>query len=518
MRAPKIAVGLRACGVALALGLAAVCGAEIKPPVIGATRAQVLERYGEPVSTIVAGNREVLFFAHDRIVLRDGVVVEAEPIMAEAPARPPAPVAPPPAAATPAADTAAAGNATPPAAQPAATPSATPSAANPASASTAAPRAGADSATPAATTPPPPAPEPQLSIKSVRPPTGVYVRPPPKQESATPAPATATPPATATAMRPVASKATTPAAATTRPRPVPPPSVAAPKSASTVANDMATKPAVEATDDATKPEVAPAAPPTEEKKKKARAMWFRRKQADAALDLDETDATYFSPSTYLIAFFTIAGCGGYLFWRYRQRQLELAASAVSNTPFSAAGATATSARFTAELLGQLEWKRFEELVASYYGKTGVVAVRTKTGPASPVHIKISWKGEARPFACVQCIAQAGGLIDVKPLQDLFAVLTAEDIRRGYVVTTAKFNVAARDFAEEKHFTLLPGDLFLEKLNALPDAARAELMHEVTAGDYTTPSCPKCEAKMVHSPEDPTLWQCPTHKDQTMPVR
>jgi restriction system protein len=145
----------------------------------------------------------------------------------------------------------------------------------------------------------------------------------------------------------------------------------------------------------------------------------------------------------------------------------------------------------------------------------VVATRTKTGPASPVHIRISWKGEPRPFACVQCIAHPAGLIDVKPLQDLFAAISAEDIRRGYVITTGKFNVPARDFAEEKHLTLLPGEIFLEKLNALPDAARNELMQEVTTGDYSTPSCPKCEGKMVRSAEDSSVWQCPTHPDATL---
>ena len=36
----------------------------------------------------------------------------------------------------------------------------------------------------------------------------------------------------------------------------------------------------------------------------------------------------------------------------------------------------SSTLFTAELLAKLEWKRFEELVAHYYLKTGVVAVRT----------------------------------------------------------------------------------------------------------------------------------------------
>jgi hypothetical protein len=41
------------------------------------------------------------------------------------------------------------------------------------------------------------------------------------------------------------------------------------------------------------------------------------------------------------------------------------------------------------------------------------------------------------------------------------------------------------------------------------------MQETTVGDYTTPSCPKCEAKMVPLPEDPSLWRCAAHPDQTI---
>jgi restriction system protein len=89
---------------------------------------------------------------------------------------------------------------------------------------------------------------------------------------------------------------------------------------------------------------------------------------------------------------------------------------------------------------------------------------------------------------------------------------AEDIRRGYVVTSGKFNVPARDFAEEKHITLLPGDIFVEKLNALPDAARAEILQQVAVGDYTTPACPKCEAKMGRG-DEPGVWRCTAHPEQ-----
>ncbi len=72
------------------------------------------------------------------------------------------------------------------------------------------------------------------------------------------------------------------------------------------------------------------------------------------------------------------------------------------------------------------------------------------------------------------------MIPVKPLQDLFGALSEAEIRRGYVVTTGKFSVEARDFAEEKHFTLLTGDMLLEKLNALPPPARSDLLKETSA--------------------------------------
>jgi hypothetical protein len=182
----------------------------------------------------------------------------------------------------------------------------------------------------------------------------------------------------------------------------------------------------------------------------------------------------FTSRAYLIALTLTGGGVAYLIWRRRQRQLELAATAVSHAPFTTPVAPASGFIFTPEYLAKLTAARFEELVAAYYGKTGVVATRTKAGPHSPVHIKVSWKGEPRPFAYVHCIASPPGLVDAAPVQALFAAMPAENIRRGYVVSTGKFNVAARDFAEERHITLLSGEMFLEKVNALPDVARSDI--------------------------------------------
>jgi hypothetical protein len=274
--------------------------------------------------------------------------------------------------------------------------------------------------------------------------------------------------------------------------------------------ESATESAAKA-EEKTKQEAEKAAKLAAEKKTKLIKASRRRLEAvvDDATPIPATSGI--STKTYVLAFITVAGGVAFLIWRVRQRNLELAATSVSQTPFSGGSAPNDSggAQITAEFIGKLEWKRFEELVEAYYSKTGVVATRSQGGPASAAQVKIAWKGEPRPFALVRCISHPPDLIEVKPLQELYTLLAAEDIRRGYVVTTGRFSVPARDYAEEKHLTLLPGEIFLEKINALPGPARTEIMNAASAGDCTTPSCPTCETKMT---KEASGWRCATHPD------
>ena len=456
--AVTFAVGLKACCVAVGLLMVtAARAAEPVSPLVGVTRDQLLSRYGEPKSQIETGNRVVFFYPREKIILRDNVVVEVEQLAGES--------APPPTA---------------------------PSETSPTDASPATP------AVPAAGSP-----ESKVEIKLVRPPGSKDNRP--VTTEAPKAPVTVMPSSPA----PVVPQSR-PAIEQTAPKSPPEPVERA--------EEVSQR---ETTVEPTKSDVAPP-------KKAAEVPSVKTTKAEPAVTTPAPAAP--PPSlppidgpigtrTYLIVMAVVLGGAGLLFWKYRQRQIELAASSVENTPLTTPTTPVfTGSGFSADILAKLEWRRFEELVVAYYSKTGVVAVRTKTGPKSPVHIKISWKGEPRPFAYVQCIAQPGGLIDPKPLQALVAALAADDIRRGYVVTPGKFNVVARDLAEEKHLTLLPGEVFLEKLNALPPGARAEIMQSVSTGDYTVPSCPRCEAKMVQSTDDPPVWRCPNHPEETLPVR
>ncbi|PTY00504.1 hypothetical protein DB354_01300 [Opitutus sp. ER46] len=477
-----------------------VAAGDPKPTPLGITREQVIAVRGEPKSHIVAGDREVLLFPDERVILRNQRVVEVEPVYAAAAATP-----------TPAAvahaeeSTAASANVSDPAQ------TATVAEANPTSTS------GVRRDAPAVPLPP------EVQIKSVRPPTRHAVAP---TDTARPAPATATPadkisaptnqasaPAVAATGATAAPFAAPASAEATPPAATPPVDAPAATEASapTTAASVPADPAAGRT--AAAPTVAPAATitapatPAAHPAPVAANSVSTATTAATAAPTPARDSSSWLIRTGIVA--AIVGFFAYLFWARRQRQLLLAASAVSRSPFPMEPAPARPAsRFSSELLERLEWKAFEELVAGYYNKTGVVATRTKHGPQSPVHIRISWKGETRPFACVQCVSHEPAAIGASRVEALVAAIESEGIRRGYLVTTGSFAVSARDYAEEKHVTLLSGEVLLEKLNTLPDAARADLLQLVAAGDVATPSCPRCETKMVAAAVEPGAWRCP----------
>lgn len=443
----KFVVALRACGVAVALGLLTAWAAEPASPLLGATREQVLARLGEPRSQIEAGDRVVFFYAKERVIFRANVVVEVEAIVPEPVRRPP----PAPETTTPAPGETAPNGATPgtpPASTP---PPAGPAPVAPAASPTPAPSAAAPTATPP--------PEPKFGIKLVIPPGAKDIR-------TAPAPA---------APEPVA-PVVTPAPAVT---PTPPP--ADPAAAAKAAELAQVKAAAER--EALEARKAAERAAAAEKEKKDKAAREARRRLDAAAELESGDGG--TSSIWMIAGAVVAALLGFMIWRARQRRLELDVSSVTNVPSTApapaAAAPAAPApvtTFSVDMLGELDAKRFEAVVAAYYSKTGIVANSTQAPAGSPVHIKISWKGEPRPFAYVQCIAQPPGPIEVRPLKELIAVLATDDIRRGYVVTSGAFSAAARDLAQQKQLTLMSGEALVEKLNALPTAARKEIIQEV----------------------------------------
>lgn len=438
---------------ALVLAALPVVQAETKAAAwVGKTRDEALAQLGEPKSNIRVGSREMLFFAKVKLTLRNGVVTEMEDLPDELP---------PPVAA--------------PAPRPGSEASAAAGASQPVEPTASEASAAAEGRSPDATSKtarPKPA-EPALSIKFVKSSSGVPRSPAPAPTVTVPPTAVPPPPVavkpvaipSSPAARPEISRLAPPKRAAVEPQPVPvepniPAAAPVPADRPVVATSVALEPHREPLVDA-----------------KMQASRRRDRRARQELEAEKAGIEFVPRRTLMVSAIVIAGGLAYLWWRARERRLGLEASAASRSPFAVAVSPDAAVAFTADQLGRLSQQKFEQLVASYYTKTGVVAERTQAGPSDPVHIKIFWKGEPKPFAAVQCHANPPALIQAEPLALLFETLSTAGIRRGYVVTTGKFGVEARDYAAEKTFTLLSGDLLLEKLNALPPMARAELFKE-----------------------------------------
>lgn len=440
-------------GLAAGLLLASLHAAEAPHPMMGATRDQILSRYGEPKGQISVGSRTVLTYPHEKLILRNDVVVEVERLSAEPQRRPATAPAPTPAEAEPAASV------------PPVPPQPHVGTENPPTTSTG-PAAASSSTAPSAATPPPVAPK--LAIKLVRPP-GASGSPAPR-----PMPAAATPPPP-----PPANVVPEP-----EPEPAPPPGPD-PK----IEAERAARAAAAA---------AQAAAEAAANEKRAKSAQSARRRLDFAETAQDEEAGM--GRTLLIAVLVVVvGFGGLAWWR-RQQALALSATSVASTPVRKPAAApaasnpkvtpfpgntppaspAAKPAFTGEFLGQLDASRFEELVAAYFVRTGVVATRANSGGTSPVHLRLSWKGEPRAFACAHCVAQGPDDIEARALHPFAEALAAENLRRGYVVTSGGFSSGAVKFAASRQIILLSAETLLEKIKGLPESARGELMQVLTA--------------------------------------
>ena len=102
----------------------------------------------------------------------------------------------------------------------------------------------------------------------------------------------------------------------------------------------------------------------------------------------------------------------------------------------------------------------------------------------------------QPVAVIQCKAWSNK-VGVKPVRELLGVMTAKQVQRGIFVTTSDYTGEAKEFASGvAGLELIDGYNLLERIQVLSPDKRASLLETATLGDYTTPTCPRCDVKMV----------------------
>lgn len=162
-----------------------------------------------------------------------------------------------------------------------------------------------------------------------------------------------------------------------------------------------------------------------------------------------------------------------------------------------------------ELLKKLEWRRFEELCAAYFGTLGFTARTTRFAADGGVDIDLYAAGSEKLSIIVQCKAWSTQSVGIQLVRKLRAAMTAESAAEGVFVASGKFTREARDFAAKENISLIDGADFVGKISALVPEQAAALLKGATQGDYLTPTCPTCAVKMISCTNEAgrKYWGC-----------
>jgi hypothetical protein len=205
-----------------------------------------------------------------------------------------------------------------------------------------------------------------------------------------------------------------------------------------------------------------------------------------------------------VALSLVVGMG--LFIRHQRQLAKVAAAGDTSAPPAVSGDT-----WTLELLAQLEWKRFAELATAYSRELGYEAKTTGAADGGPVPLFKS--GGTQPAILMQCRAWDAVTVGVVPVRELHGVMVAAQVGYGVFYTPGDFTAEATAFARGKILDLVDGREFLHRLQQLPPTVQQKLQEEATQGDYTSPTCPGCDIKMVPSTdgdrpaEGGNYWVC-----------
>lgn len=171
-----------------------------------------------------------------------------------------------------------------------------------------------------------------------------------------------------------------------------------------------------------------------------------------------------------------------------------------------------------ELLRQIEWKRFEELVAAYLREAGYRVETIRCGADGGVDAKV-YKGDDL-IAIAQCKAWNSRPVGVKPVRELLGVMAHQKVPAGLFFATGDFTSEAVAFGQDAPLTLVSGEELMKNIGALSVGIQERLLAVATVGEYRTPTCPSCGIKMVdREGGGKHFWGCRNYPRcrQTFPI-
>lgn len=161
-------------------------------------------------------------------------------------------------------------------------------------------------------------------------------------------------------------------------------------------------------------------------------------------------------------------------------------------------------------LKSLEWKRYEEVCKEFLRlKYNCNAEVTNTGADGGIDIKLNFKN-GKLLGIAQCKAWNKDKIGVNLIRELYGVMASENAEHGMFFTTSTYSNEALEFKKNnnKKVILYDSENLIRLINEMEEKTRIILTEIATQGDYKTPTCPKCDIKLVlRKTKEKEFWGC-----------
>lgn len=149
-----------------------------------------------------------------------------------------------------------------------------------------------------------------------------------------------------------------------------------------------------------------------------------------------------------------------------------------------------------ETLKKIEWFSFELFCKIYYECIGYKVTKTKAGADGGIDLRLYMKDSAVPCVLVQCKARAHKDIGVNYIRELLGVMTSEKVDKGILITNSGFTKKAFEFANAHQIEPVDVSKLWMMLDELNVDKKTHLIDFLESSDFTTPTCPNCEVKLV----------------------
>jgi restriction system protein len=157
----------------------------------------------------------------------------------------------------------------------------------------------------------------------------------------------------------------------------------------------------------------------------------------------------------------------------------------------------------------MTWQNFETLVSAFFREQGYTVIdRGGMGADGGIDILLKQNGKK---IIVQCKHWKTYKVGVNIVREQFGIMTAEGFDEAIIVTSGNYTQEAKEFARNKHITLITGERLKEIIRK---GIKLQLESKTKIVSSVPPNCPLCSSVMVERTARKgkwagnTFWGCP----------